>query len=137
MELLARQAGNIGFFRPVAYPDAELDHSIQLVCKVQKLKLSKESLCGCTYEEARNVIRGGRTSELYGQILEKYKSLESQCDFVVCAGTDYSGVNTALEFDFNVNIARNLGIPMLPVLSGFCENILGNSRFSQDISRIT
>lgn len=118
MALLARQAGNIGFFRTVGYPDAALDHSIQLVSSVQKLKLSSDSMCGCTYEEARNAIRGGGPSELYGRVLEKYKSLESQCDFVVCAGTDYSGINTALELEFNVNVARNLGIPLLPVMNG-------------------
>jgi phosphate acetyltransferase len=121
MELLAGQTGNIGFFRPVAYPDAERDHAIQLISKVQKLKLAPELLCGCAYEEALEVIRGGHASELHAQILEKYKSLEAQCDFVLCAGTDYTGVNTALELDFNVNIARNLGIPLLPVVSGFAR----------------
>ncbi len=121
MELLAGRIGNIGFFRPVAYPDAEHDHSIQLISKLQKLKLPCESFCGCTYEEAASAIRGGHLSMLPAQILEKYKSLEDQCDFVLCAGTDYTGVNTALEFDFNVNIARNLGIPLLPIISGIAR----------------
>ncbi|MGO9374168.1 MAG: phosphate acetyltransferase [Syntrophobacteraceae bacterium] len=121
MELLAGQAGNIGFFRPVAYPDAERDHAIQLISKVQKLKVAHELLCGCTYEEALEVIRDGHASELPAQILERYKSLEAQCDFVLCAGTDYTGVNTALEFDFNVDIARNLGTPLIPVISGYAR----------------
>ncbi|MHC1730317.1 MAG: phosphate acetyltransferase [Syntrophobacteraceae bacterium] len=121
MELLAARSGNIGFFRPVAYPDAEQDHCIQLISKVQKLKLPRETFCGCTYVEAARVIRGGRITALPAQILEKYKALEDQCDFVLCAGTDYTGVNTALEFDFNVNIARNLGIPLLPVISSFAR----------------
>lgn len=121
MELLAGQAGNIGFFRPVAYPDARRDHAIQLISGVQKLRLAPESLCGCDYEEALEVIRGGHPANLHAQILEKYKSLEEQCDFVVCAGTDYTGVNAALELDFNVNISRNLGIPLLPVISGFAR----------------
>ncbi len=119
MELLARRTANIGFFRPVAYPDAEQDHSIQLISRAQKLKFSSDLLYGCTSEEALKVIRGGHAAELPAQILEKYKSLESQCDFVVCAGTDYTGVNAALEFDFNTNIARNLGIPLLPVINAF------------------
>lgn len=121
MELLAHRAGNIGFFRPVAYPDAERDHSIQLISRVQKLKLPCEAFCGCTYEEAAKVIRGGRIAALPAQVLERYKALEDQCDFVLCAGTDYTGVNTALEFDFNVNIARNLGIPLLPVTSSYAR----------------
>ncbi len=121
MELLAGRAGNVGFFRPVAYPDAEHDHSIQLISRLQKLQLHFKCSCGCTYEEAAAIIRGGHVSTLPAQILEKYKALEGQCDFVVCAGTDYTGVNTALEFDFNISIARNLGIPLLPVISGLAR----------------
>jgi phosphate acetyltransferase len=40
------------------------------------------------------------------------------CDFVVCAGTDYKGMNTALEFELNIDVARNLGAPLLPVVAG-------------------
>lgn len=119
LDLLAGQTGNVGFFRPVAYPDAEKDNSIQLISRTQKLMSPGGSSCGCTYEEALKVIRGSRASELFTQILEKYKSLEAQCDFVLCAGSDFTGVNTALEFDFNVDMARNLGIPLLPIISCF------------------
>lgn len=119
LDLLAGQTGNVGFFRPVAYPDAQRDNCIQLVSGGQKFWSPAVSLCGCTYEEALKVIRGGHAPELLTQILEKYKSLEARCDFVLCAGSDYTGVNTALEFDFNVTIARNLGIPLLPVISCF------------------
>ena len=121
MEMLAGQTANIGFFRPVAYPDAASDQAIRLVGGVHRLQLQPEALCGCTYEQARQVLRDGQASTLLGQILERYKALERQCDFVVCAGTDYTGVNTALEFDFNVTVARNLGLPMLPVISGLAR----------------
>jgi len=121
MEMLAGQTANIGFFRPVAYPDAAADPAIQLVSRVHRLQFPPEVLCGCTYEEARQVLRDGNSQALVGQILARYKSLERQCDFVVCAGTDYTGVNTALEFDFNVTVARNLGLPLLPVISGLAR----------------
>ncbi|MEW6518656.1 MAG: phosphate acetyltransferase [Thermodesulfobacteriota bacterium] len=121
MEMLAGQTANIGFFRPVAYPDAAADPAIQLAARVHRLQFPPEVLCGCTYEEARQVLRDGNSQALVGQILARYKSLERQCDFVVCAGTDYTGVNTALEFDFNVTVARNLGLPLLPVISGLAR----------------
>lgn len=32
-----------------------------------------------------------QSDELIATILERYKDLESDCDFVVCEGTDYTG----------------------------------------------
>jgi len=119
LNLLAGQKGNVGYFRPVAYPDADRDQSIQLVSRAGALTAPAVSSCGCTYEEGLKVIRGGHSSELLTQIIERYKSLEAQCDFVLCVGTDFTGVNTSLEFDFNINIARNLGTPLLPIISCF------------------
>ena len=52
------------------------------------------------------------------RVLAKYKALEEQCDFVLCSGTDFTGVSSAIEFDSNVDLARNLGCPLLPVMSG-------------------
>jgi phosphate acetyltransferase len=50
------------------------------------------------------------------KIIEKYKILESQCDFVLCIGSDFEG-SSAMEFDYNADIARNLGSPVLIVTS--------------------
>jgi BioD-like phosphotransacetylase family protein len=56
--------------------------------------------------------------ELHSRILEKYRNLAQECDFVVCVGTDYKTMHTALEFEFNVEVARNLGAPLMPVIAG-------------------
>jgi phosphate acetyltransferase len=37
---------------------------------------------------------------------------------VLCSGTDYRGVAAALEFDFNIEVANNLGCFMLPIVNG-------------------
>jgi phosphate acetyltransferase len=73
---------------------------------------------GCTFEEARQLLINDRREDLYSQILEKYKKLEAQCDFVVCVGTDYTNAAAAVELEFNMAMASHLGIPMLPVLKG-------------------
>jgi phosphate acetyltransferase len=65
------------------------------------------------------MIAEGQYNELLKSIVSKYKELESTCPFVLCEGTDYTGVSSAFEFDFNADVANNLGAPVLVVVSGF------------------
>jgi phosphate acetyltransferase len=118
MEFLARQGRKMGFFRPVVRSEGGQDHAIDLITELHKLDFPYDAMYGCTYDEVIELIRAERPAELQGRILEKYKSLETQCDFVLCSGSDFTGVTTALELDFNVNVARNLGCPILPVMAG-------------------
>ena len=73
---------------------------------------------GATDASLRDLISRDKEDELHSLILEKYRTLEHECDFVVCAGTDYKTMHTALEFEFNVEVARNLGTPLMPVVAG-------------------
>ncbi len=118
MEHLIGHGRKVGFFRPVIRNEDDRDNLIHLVQKRYALEFSYEAMHGCTYEVARKLIATGKMNSLYSMILEKYKSLEEQCDVLLCAGTDYTGVSEALEFDFNVNIANNLGCLILPVIKG-------------------
>jgi phosphate acetyltransferase len=118
MDLLVRQGRKIGFFRPVAQGEGGHDHAIDLIAELYQLDFSYESMYGCTYDDVQELIRTDHQGEVHGRVIEKYKTLEAQCDFVLCSGTDFTGVTSVLEFGFNVTVARNLGSPILPVLSG-------------------
>ena len=78
---------------------------------------------GCSYEEARDYIAVDRYEELQKIILARYKTLQEQCEHVLCLGTDYSGVAAALEFDFNADVANNLGCHVIPVVKGYRRNV--------------
>ena len=118
MELLTRQGRKIGFFRPVVAEGAAPDHLAALVTSRYDLSVPVESMFGVTHATARDLISRNNEEELYSRILEKYRGLAEECDFVVCAGTDYKAMHTALEFEFNVEVARNLGAPLLAVVAG-------------------
>ncbi|MBW2214703.1 MAG: phosphate acetyltransferase [Deltaproteobacteria bacterium] len=77
-----------------------------------------EASSGGPYDEARAMAGADRSDELLARILGRYKELESQCDFVVCEGTDYSGVGAAFEFEFNARVAAHLGCPVFFVANG-------------------
>ena len=66
---------------------------------------------------------GESTEQLLKQIVNQYKLLETKCRFVLCEGTDFSGVSSAFEFDFNADVAANLGCPILLVVNGRKKNI--------------
>jgi len=118
MELLARHGRKIGFFRPVVEEPALRDHLVTLVTSRYEITVPHESMFGVTHATARDLISRDKEDELYSRILEKYRGLAQECDFVVCAGTDYRAMNTALEFEFNVQVARNLGAPLMAVVAG-------------------
>jgi phosphate acetyltransferase len=118
MELLSRRIRNIGFFRPVIKSRDTPDNDIQLILSRYNQRLSYEDTYGCTHEEARSMVAEGQYNELLKKIVSKYKELESQCPFVLCEGTDFTGVTSAFEFDFNADVANNLGSPILAVVNG-------------------
>lgn len=121
MEHLSGRVERLSLFRPVVSNDKS-DMLIDLMMDLYSLRFSHEEMYGVTMVEAQPLLAAGKYDELYGRILEKYKSLESRSDFVLCVGTDYSGVAKVLEFDFNAEVARNLGIPLVPVVNGRGKN---------------
>ena len=118
MEHLHSRVKNASLFRPVVSEKAESDIIIHLMKERYDLQFSAEEMYGVEIADARALIAAGQYDELYTRILERYKALEGRSDFILCVGTDYSGVSTALEFGFNVQVARNLGSPLVPVING-------------------
>jgi phosphate acetyltransferase len=117
MELLSRRSHKIGFFRPII-PDDQPDNNIQLIRSRYHLKLPYEDMYAYTHDDAQRMVAAGQYDSFLKTIHSKYKSLENRCDFVLCEGTDYTGVSSAFEFDFNADVANNLGCPILAVING-------------------
>lgn len=133
MELLWNQTQKVGFFKPVV-SNLESDPTIHLITSRYKVKGSCESMCGVTHETAHELIAANQYDELIKRIMEKYRALEAQYDVVLCAGTDFRGVSTPLEFDFNVDVANNLGCLMMPVMRGFGRSLVEMSEALADIT---
>ena len=118
MEMLSRRIHKIGFFRPVIPGGDARDNNIELIRKRYGLDLPYESLYAYTHDEAQELFSRGDTNELMRGIVARYKALERRCHFVLCEGTDYTGVSSAFELDFNAAVANNLGAPLLPIVNG-------------------
>ncbi len=118
MEQLSGRLKSVGLFRPVIAEGTGPDRLITFMSDLYHLPIPLADQYGVKMEAALSLLAAGKYDELYTRILERYKTLESRCDFVLCIGTDYTGVSTALEFDFNVEVARNLGSILIPIING-------------------
>jgi len=119
MEMLTALTRRVGFFRPIIPENGGSDDLTHLITQRYGIDLPTSALYGCTDETARNLLAEGRYDELLKQIMARYKLLEQQVEMVVCAGTDFSDITSALELDFNADLANNLGCLLLPVIKGY------------------
>lgn len=123
MNIVLRYINRVGFFRPIVQSGSKNDPNIELVSRFYNLPYDYDSLYGITSDEAQNLIQAGNMDELFTTILNKYKQLEEKCDFILCEGTDFTGSLKPFEFDFNAQIANNLGAPVLAVVNGKGKNV--------------
>lgn len=120
MQMLLRELHNVAIFRPIINDPGEgkQDHDIALMIDHFKLGIPYKDTYAYTLKQARELINSGQHALVLENILNKYKALEEQYDFVLCEGTDFKGKDPAFEFDLNADIAANIGAPMLVVTSG-------------------
>ncbi|EID72694.1 phosphate acetyltransferase [Imtechella halotolerans] len=120
MRALLGKTAKVGYFRPII-SDAktgERDNHIDTVLSYFDIDMAYEQTYAFTHNEVvkkRNKNKGG---EILDGIIEKYKQVEAAYDFVLVEGTDFSGEGSVFEFDVNVLIAKNLGIPVVIISSG-------------------
>jgi len=124
MDMLAGYAGKIGFFRPIIHEQEDKDELIQLIRHRYQIDLPYDAMFGCHMEEAQALIEKDKYNELLKRILTKYRTLTKECDHVLCVGPDYVGDNSIFEFDFNAEVANNLGCLIMPVVQGQGRNNL-------------
>ncbi|SEU24243.1 phosphate acetyltransferase [Nonomuraea wenchangensis] len=111
VELLSRQVGAVGVFRPVVRAGRE-DNLINTVRSRFQLGLPYDACAGVTYDEVH-----ADADRAAGDIVARYRELAGRCEAVVVVGTDYTDVGAPTEFEFNARLAADLGTPVLNVVS--------------------
>jgi len=119
VELLSRHVQKLGFFRPLVRQEGTSDNAIDLISSRYHLPFPNRVKYGMTYEKARSLVGEEKYDELLKRTLEEYRSLESECDVVVCLGTGFHDIPPGLALDFNIDVANNLGALVAPVATGY------------------
>lgn len=120
MQTLLGKTVKVGYFRPIINDprNGEKDNHIDTILKYFDLPLSYEDSFAFTRSEVIQKRNEGKSGEILDTIIRKYKNLEEESDFILVEGSDFSGEGTVFEFDENVLIAKNLGLPVIIIASG-------------------
>jgi phosphate acetyltransferase len=137
MQLLLGKAARVGYFRPIIddFPEGKLDNHINTVITYFNLDLEFSEAYAFTRSEVIRMKNRDQDDEIISKIIEKYKALEERFDFVLIEGTSFTGEGSIIEFDINVLIAKNLGVPAIILASGVgktLQDLLGSLQMAYD-----
>jgi phosphate acetyltransferase len=117
MEVLA-SLGRVGYFRPIVAGGERPDNDIELIRRRYRLPQSYQESYGAVVDDLRAMSDRGHYDQLLKRILDAYKRLDDSTDLLLVEGSDFTEASRALEFDFNADVALNLGCPVLLVVRG-------------------
>ncbi|AZJ35009.1 phosphate acetyltransferase [Tenacibaculum singaporense] len=125
MQLLLRKKPKVGYFRPIIDNPIgdKRDNHINTVLNYFNLKSEYEDCYAFTRSELIRKLNDDREDEIINRIIEKYKKLEEENDFVIIEGTDFSDHGAVIEMDLNVLIAKNIGAPVIIVSGGVNKSL--------------
>lgn len=125
MQLLLGKMPKVGYFRPVIddVKEGEIDNHINTVISHFNLDIPVKDAYALTQSQVVEMFNEGRQGDILDSIISKYKHLEENFDFILVEGSDFSSDGSIIEFDLNIDIAKNLGIPVILVDNGKGKNL--------------
>ncbi|MGB3775483.1 MAG: phosphate acetyltransferase, partial [Leeuwenhoekiella sp.] len=135
MRTLLGKIAKVGYFRPIIddQKKGEKDNHIATVLAAFDVEMEYKQAFAFTRSQIIKKRNKGHAGEILDTIISKYKELEDRFDFVLVEGSDFTGDSSVFEFDTNVLIAKNLGIPTIVVASGVGktkEELLGSMQIA-------
>lgn len=137
MQSLLGKAAKVGYFRPIVddFKPGKIDNHINTISTYFNLDIRFEESYAFTRSELIRKKNEDKDDEIIGKIIEKYKALETRFDFILVEGTSFIGEGSIMEFDMNVLIAKNLGVPAIIVGGGVgktLEEFVGSLQMAFD-----
>ena len=131
----------VGYFRPIIddLEENQIDNHINTVKSHFDLDIEVTDMYCFTRSEVLEKYNKGKEGDIFDKVIQQYKKLQERFDFVVVEGTDFSEEGSIIEFDINVLICKNLGIPAVIVANGEkkrVNEISGNLRLAYDTFKI-
>lgn len=120
VNMLLGKTQRVGYFKPIVnfHPSEEKDIHVQTIIEHFGLPISYDDTYAVTRQEAMRQIEGDSQGQMMDLVISKFKKIEENYDFTVIEGSDFIGEGAAFEFEANISIAKNLGAPVIIVVSG-------------------
>lgn len=140
MQSLLGKAAKVGYFRPIVddFEPGKIDNHINTISTYFNLDIKFEDSYAFTRSELIRKKNKNKDDEIIGKIIEKYKALEARFDFILVEGSSFIGEGSIMEFDMNVLIAKNLGVPAIVIGGGVgktLEEFVGSLQMAFDSFR--
>jgi phosphate acetyltransferase len=132
MSMVMYKTAKVGYYRPIIdnVEEGKQDNHLKTVLDYFKLNTLPEEAYAFTKSKFIALLNNNEKGKIFNKIIEKYKKLEEQYDFILVEGTDFSGEGSAVELNYNGLIAKNLGIPAIIVSKGVNKT---QDRFVSDL----
>ncbi len=117
MEMLKARFERVAFFRPFIERKERPDSDISFMLEHFALKMDYEDAYGFYTDEVQEFVSQNRVQPLLSNLLEKFKKLQQEYDFVLCEGLNRESFSLSIGFDLNVQVSKNLGTPFISVLN--------------------
>lgn len=118
MELLKQRLGRVAFFRPIIQGKTDIDSDIHFIRTYFSLDIPYDQTYSYTVKEVESLVADNRTNEIIENLLSRFKSLQENYDFVLIEGLSRSCFSATIDFDLNLEIAKNFGSPFASILNG-------------------
>jgi len=115
MQMLQRTTTKVAYFKPLIDSHEPKDNHIDTILTHFKINMAYEEAYAFTRSELSEMENQGKLNEVYETIINKYKRLEEQFDFVLVEGSDFKEEGSVFEADFNASVAQSLAMPVLLV----------------------
>lgn len=134
MRLLLGKTTKVGYLKPIitTTEKKQTDFHIETLLSHFGMDISYEEAYVYTGKQVIAKRNKGKIGDVIDTIIKRYKKLEAIYDFVLVEGTDFQGDATSLEMDLNVEIAKNLGIPVIIIskaTNNKVDDIIENTKF--------
>jgi len=118
-KLLLSKVSRVGYFRPIIndQPQGKRDNHIETMLKYFNIDMEYKEAYGFTMSQVVKYMNRDQEARLIEKIIEHYKALEEKFDFVVVEGADFADKGVAIEFELDIEIAKNLSLPTVMVSS--------------------
>ena len=118
MEFLKAKFKQVAFFRPFIKSKHHKDHNISFFMERYDLDIEYEQAVGYSITKVEKLIAKNHFDTVLKGLIEKMKELERNYDFVLIEGLNQSNFSSAIDFDINLAVSKNLGTPYLNIIKG-------------------
>jgi len=115
MEMLKARYERVAFFCPILSNEGE-DTDIDFMIQHFRLDITREQCSGFILNDYVKAYANGTHAVLFEALIDKMSHLHKHYDFVLIEGSPRSAFASTMNFDVNLDIAKNLRTAVAPVL---------------------